>query len=168
MDGSQERHPNANATQRARRRQLTRIDYYPSDCALALIKRRMGRCSPVNNYSGVLNTIVQEWAELVGSPPSPAEAPMSPERGPELFDAYARANDSGTPCPEFLQPIKGAVGDRKCGARTRTGHPCRAKALQGTGRCKWHGGCSTGPRTPEGRARALANLKQFQAQPSGY
>jgi hypothetical protein len=52
----------------------------------------------------------------------------------------------------------------KCGAFARsTGQPCKAKALA-NGRCRNHGGMSTGPRTPEGRARSLANLKQFRNQ----
>jgi hypothetical protein len=39
----------------------------------------------------------------------------------------------------------------KCGAYARsTGQPCQAKALK-NGRCRNHGGLSTGPRTPEGR-----------------
>lgn len=39
----------------------------------------------------------------------------------------------------------------KCEAHARsTGHPCQAKALA-NGRCKNHGGMSTGPRTAEGR-----------------
>jgi hypothetical protein len=39
----------------------------------------------------------------------------------------------------------------KCGAYARsTGKPCQAKALT-NGRCKNHGGLSTGPKTPEGR-----------------
>lgn len=38
-----------------------------------------------------------------------------------------------------------------CGARTRPGHPCRGPAMA-NGRCRMHGGPSTGPRTPEGRA----------------
>src|SRR5262244_1628365 len=38
--------------------------------------------------------------------------------------------------------------DRRCGARSkRTGKPCRAAAMP-NGRCKVHGGKSTGPRTP--------------------
>jgi hypothetical protein len=41
----------------------------------------------------------------------------------------------------------------RCGARTRAGCPCRAPAIQGKLRCRMHGGRSTGPRTPEGRAR---------------
>ena len=39
----------------------------------------------------------------------------------------------------------------KCGAYARsTGNPCQAKALT-NGRCKNHGGMSTGPKTTEGR-----------------
>ena len=41
----------------------------------------------------------------------------------------------------------------RCGAKTRSGTPCRAKPLPGKTRCKFHGGMSTGPRTTEGRAR---------------
>jgi hypothetical protein len=42
----------------------------------------------------------------------------------------------------------------RCGARSkRTGKPCRAPAMP-NGRCKFHGGKSTGPRTPEGLERS--------------
>jgi hypothetical protein len=44
----------------------------------------------------------------------------------------------------------------RCGARTRAGCPCRAPAIHGKQRCRMHGGRSTGPRTPEGRARVAA------------
>ncbi len=48
----------------------------------------------------------------------------------------------------------------ECGAFARsTGKPCKRKALV-NGRCPNHGGLSTGPRSAEGKARALANLKQ--------
>lgn len=48
----------------------------------------------------------------------------------------------------------------RCGAWTKHfNRPCQAKGLLPSGRCKYHGGLSTGPKTPEGRARALANLK---------
>jgi hypothetical protein len=46
-----------------------------------------------------------------------------------------------------------------CGAIARSGQPCRMTALFANGRCIWHGGKSTGPKTGEGRARALENLK---------
>ncbi len=49
----------------------------------------------------------------------------------------------------------------RCGAKTRRGTPCQRKALQNR-RCRNHGGMSTGPKTLEGRLRALANLKQFR------
>ena len=43
----------------------------------------------------------------------------------------------------------------RCGARgKRTGRPCPHTGLYGNGRCHWHGGPSTGPKTPEGKARS--------------
>jgi hypothetical protein len=43
----------------------------------------------------------------------------------------------------------------QCGAHARTtGAPCKAQGLL-NGRCKLHGGASTGPKTPEGK-RAIA------------
>lgn len=50
----------------------------------------------------------------------------------------------------------------RCNARTTTGRPCRAKGLS-NGRCKWHGGLSTGPTTPEGKAKAAAALNGYRA-----
>jgi hypothetical protein len=41
----------------------------------------------------------------------------------------------------------------RCGARTRCGGECRQPAMP-NGRCRLHGGLSTGPRTPEGLARS--------------
>ncbi len=41
----------------------------------------------------------------------------------------------------------------RCGARTRAGGCCRQPAMK-NGRCRMHGGLSTGPRTPEGLARS--------------
>ena len=42
-----------------------------------------------------------------------------------------------------------------CGARTRAGAPCRALAMK-NGRCRMHGGGSTGPKTAAGKARHRA------------
>ncbi|MGE3536744.1 MAG: HGGxSTG domain-containing protein [Candidatus Tectimicrobiota bacterium] len=48
--------------------------------------------------------------------------------------------------------------DRVCGARTRQGTSCQRRDLYGhTGRCKFHGGWSTGPRTSEGKRRSAMN-----------
>ena len=48
----------------------------------------------------------------------------------------------------------------RCGARCRDGHPCQAPAAWDEyrcaprhGRCRLHGGLSTGPRTQEGKRR---------------
>lgn len=50
----------------------------------------------------------------------------------------------------------------RCGAKTRSGRPCQAPAVWDpvknqprNGRCRMHGGLSTGPKTPEGKQRAL-------------
>ena len=59
----------------------------------------------------------------------------------------------------------------RCGAKSKQGNgaPCMAPVVWDderdaprNGRCRMHGGLSTGPRTSEGRARALANLVQFR------
>jgi hypothetical protein len=43
----------------------------------------------------------------------------------------------------------------RCGAHTRSGTECRSPAME-NGRCRMHGGASSGPRTPEGRQRSRA------------
>lgn len=57
-------------------------------------------------------------------------------------------------CDSGANPMR-----RICGAKTRAGHPCRGQPMR-NGRCRMHGGASTGPRTPEGLARLrAANIK---------
>ncbi len=53
--------------------------------------------------------------------------------------------------------------ETRCGARTKTrgGRPCRSRALA-NGRCRHHGGLSSGPKTIVGRVHGLLNLRQFQ------
>ncbi len=61
---------------------------------------------------------------------------------------HARRRDrlrNDNPVSDFLQ-------DPRCGARTRAGTPCRAPAMW-NGKCRLHGGCSTGPRTAAGLQR---------------
>ena len=49
---------------------------------------------------------------------------------------------------------------KRCLAKTRRGTECQRPAITGAGRCRLHGGRSTGPRTEEGRARiSAANMK---------
>jgi len=44
-----------------------------------------------------------------------------------------------------------------CAARTKRGTLCRQIAIYTNGRCKFHGGLSTGPRTAEGKHRSALN-----------
>ncbi len=44
-----------------------------------------------------------------------------------------------------------------CMAKTRRGTPCKRRDLYASGRCRLHGGLSTGPKTPEGKARSSQN-----------
>ena len=47
----------------------------------------------------------------------------------------------------------------RCGAKTRKGTPCKSPAMK-NGRCRMHGGKSTGPKTLEGLERSRrANWK---------
>lgn len=64
---------------------------------------------------------------------------------------------------------------KRCGAKTRRGTPCQSPAMR-NGRCRMHGGASTGPRTELGlensrrsrwkhgrySARALAERKRIR------
>lgn len=208
--------------QRQRRARMARIDYYPSPDALALIESRRTHYGRTNNNSGIIDTIIAEWAVFAGlkqseidKPTSPAISPGVAEHyarmrtssesrtgtragaspaAPELSDtsrACARANDfdprRATPAPpregatvppEFIDASTRAnesgsipAGNNArviCGAkRRRDGHPCQGLSVPGKLRCKWHGGASTGPRTDDGRARSMANLRQNRQHDTG-
>ena len=54
---------------------------------------------------------------------------------------------------------EGKVPCARCTAKSRqTGQQCSRPAVQGskTHKCDWHGALSTGPKTPEGKARSIA------------
>lgn len=62
--------------------------------------------------------------------------------------------DDGSPLPPSERPA--------CGAQTRAGGVCTKKVIAGKIRCRFHGGKSTGPQTPEGKARiAQAQRKRW-------
>lgn len=54
---------------------------------------------------------------------------------------------------EAQRTIEKHKTEKPYGARTRSGEPCKARGRGAGGRCKMHGGQSTGPRTAEGRKR---------------
>lgn len=148
--------------QRQRRARMVRIDYMPGRQALAAIAIKRDQCRPGSQAatnSAVLDAIVAEWAELTGINNQVLEPPMTSGRGPELIDSYARAYDFGG------EPRQSAG---KCRAkRHRDGQPCQAKPEPGKRRCRFHGGKSTGPRTAEGKARSLANLRRARVESTG-
>jgi hypothetical protein len=54
----------------------------------------------------------------------------------------------------------------RCGAKNRRGLPCQCPAMK-NGRCRLHGGLSTGPKTAEGLARirkAVTKHGRYSAQ----
>ncbi len=58
------------------------------------------------------------------------------------------------PAPNVFLTLGGRVQCVQCQATSkRTGPQCRAPAIQGHYVCRFHGGFSTGPQTPEGRQR---------------
>jgi hypothetical protein len=61
----------------------------------------------------------------------------------------------------FKQSPRGRLRGRPlCGAKTRAGGHCQVRAEPGRARCRFHGGKSTGPRTPAGRARIAEAQRQ--------
>lgn len=58
-----------------------------------------------------------------------------------------------------LTPIDwGLFAELTCGAKgKRTGKPCALRTIYTNGRCKFHGGLSTGPTTVQGRAKSGRN-----------
>jgi len=67
-----------------------------------------------------------------------------------------------------MRALLKANASPRCGARSkRTGKPCQGAAMS-NGRFKFHGGKSTGPRTPEGlerSRRANWNMGTFRGKP---
>ena len=74
--------------------------------------------------------------------------PISPLQSSSLpADRRGRLRNGARPGDFLAAP--------RCGAHTRAGGCCRQPAMK-NGRCRMHGGLSTGPRTAEGRARCAA------------
>jgi hypothetical protein len=74
----------------------------------------------------------------------------------ERIAALWRDRGCGHPPPEF-PPFPEELRALACGARTRKGTPCKRTDIYLSGRCKLHGGLSTGPKSAEGKARSAAN-----------
>ena len=137
--------------QRVRRQFLRRVDYVPSKAALAVFEARQAAETPGTHEatnSAVIDSILVEWAALTGIKYREIEPPTTLARA----EVTARLMSLGLWTAPRLRRVP-------CGARRhRDGEPCRALSEPGKKRCRFHGGRSTGPRTPEGKARCAANL----------
>ncbi|WP_080003504.1 HGGxSTG domain-containing protein [Burkholderia pseudomallei] len=60
--------------------------------------------------------------------------------------------------PHYPRPLPKRLHGLQCGAKLRDGTRCPNTDIAKTnGRCRLHGGASTGPRTAAGKARCAAN-----------
>jgi len=90
-------------------------------------------------------------------------------RGPELVEWLAEKLPNADIRVVFLRTQR---PDRpRCGARCRDGHACKAPAVWDAlrdrpvnGRCKLHGGLSTGPKTLEGKQRCAEGRRVYWAR----
>jgi hypothetical protein len=96
----------------------------------------------------------------------PARLPATPEQRRRLrvwarrlaaCQAAWRARHGDAIPPPVWPPYPVDLVWLSCGARTRAGTPCKRPVLLPAGRCRLHGGRSTGPRTAAGKARSAAN-----------
>lgn len=165
-----------NRRQRERRADCRRLDYYASPEALAMIEAKRAQSRPGSvqaTNSAVLDAIVTEWATLTGINNQAKSNAMTAAGDAGVLSPFrARAYDFGDRLPTraaaWLTESKAKQCARRvpCGARRhRDSQPCRAMSEPGKRRCRWHGGRSTGPQTAEGKARALANLRQYRQAP---
>lgn len=78
--------------------------------------------------------------------------------------AFKRWVDSGYShnAKPVSEPMPEWMADMRCEATTRAGTPCKRKDIYRNGRCKYHGGMSTGTQTPEGKARQLEGYRRWQ------
>jgi len=84
--------------------------------------------------------------------------------GSELHYELSDALDAAALAEYEATRLRRTDGKPMCGARTRSGRPCRAPGVGKGGRCRMHGGLSTGPRTEAGRqcVAEAARLKSIE------
>jgi len=61
----------------------------------------------------------------------------------------------------LLRPFPDDLRGIQCGAMTRGGTPCKRTDIHASGRCKYHGGRSTGAKTEEGKARQREGYRRW-------
>jgi hypothetical protein len=121
-------------------------------CAGARATSAIPECLPASQARAGASDFDLSHAE-----PAQPPAPDTPEFIDSSTRARMGASNSGS------LPAGANQARVICGAkRRRDGQPCQGLSVPRKRRCKWHGGASTGPRTDEGRARSMANLRQYQ------
>jgi len=98
----------------------------------------------------------RQWAAYAANLPDDDKRRLFREWWAEAEAAQA-AGRYVRSCPKYLRGVT-------CGVRKKDGSQCRSTTLRANGRCKFHGGASTGPRSEAGRARAVENLKLSRLQ----
>jgi len=76
----------------------------------------------------------------------------------DRIQAEWKARSYSYPPPKTV-PFSEECRGMECGAKTRAGTPCKRRDLFRKGRCKLHGGMSTGPRSEAGKKRSSMNAK---------
>lgn len=93
--------------------------------------------------------------------PEPINIVIVPAATPAPTDMNANESASAEAKPRASRlsprPYNPIPANQTCGARTRAGTPCQSRVLYRSGRCKNHGGLSTGPKSAEGKARVARN-----------
>ena len=115
------------------------------------------------------------------SEPEPIEPEPSPEPEPIVITVVpapmpepAEMNANESPPAETKpraprlppRPANPIPSNEICGARTKRGTICQSRTLYRSGRCKNHGGMSTGPKSAEGKARVAQNARK-KTKPMG-
>ena len=117
----------------------------------------------VRMYLSDLMISVREVAREFGLPQYAVHAVIEEYQVTELYDELhaammERARESGD--EEAARYVRVKDGRAACGARCRAGGYCQARPTRNrNGRCRMHGGLSTGPKTTEGREKARAAVK---------
>jgi hypothetical protein len=113
------------------------------------IERLRGRGAA--RLNSATDLAIGSYASAAGSraPAAARQVRPVPSPLPKLHAAPGQRRGclkNGNPCGDYLK-------SPRCGAHTRAGCGCRQPAMA-NGRCRLHGGLSTGPRTAEGLARS--------------
>jgi len=107
----------------------------------------------------------RRWDALRAQPLPPLPAGLEALRILAVFwQTYHNAERTLlTERPAFPEVCQGM----RCEARTRRGTPCQRLDIDSLGgRCKLHGGASTGPRSIEGKLRSAQNGRRRRPPPA--